>query len=218
MGCGPNPWPAYEAIPALSLGFLEWPGSYGAERRGQCYAHGDIPTPSAPVVSPWSPAAGRLFPRCPRPTGSGFSLGNPGWPHPFLPSSCTARAIDRRPGLYPPSPRGGGRAKRAQSRGGDLWPPLLLWFCRPVGPQNAAAPPRRPFFLRRQGAFAASPFASASPSGRPGKDDAARAPAKRLPQAIPRQAARRAARLQSWGQAQRIFFRKRWRRDAARRR
>ena len=141
MGCGPNPWPAYEAIPALSLGFLEWPGSYGAERRGQCYAHGDIPTPSAPVVSPWSPAAGRLFPRCPRPTGSGFSLGNPGWPHPFLPSSCTARAIDRRPGLYPPSPRGGGRAKRAQSRGGAFGPRPCFGFAGPKGRKNAAAPP-----------------------------------------------------------------------------
>ena len=36
---------------------------------------------------------------------------------------------------------GGGRAQRAQSMGGDLWPPPMLWFCGPPGPAKRRRPP-----------------------------------------------------------------------------
>ena len=36
---------------------------------------------------------------------------------------------------------GGGRAQRAQSRGGGPWPPPLLWFCGPFGPAKRRRPP-----------------------------------------------------------------------------
>ena len=40
--------------------------------------------------------------------------------------------------------RGGGRAQRAQSRGGGPWPPPLLWFCGPFGPAKRRRPRRTP--------------------------------------------------------------------------
>ena len=36
---------------------------------------------------------------------------------------------------------GGGRAQRAQNRGGGPWPPPLLWFCGPFRPTKRRRPP-----------------------------------------------------------------------------
>ena len=98
---------------------------------------------------------------CPRRGNDAMSLSANALCRP-APSSVGA-PIKRGPGLFP-APPGGGRAQRAQSRGGGLRPPPLLWFCRPAGPAKHRRPPRRPSFLRRQGALPAPPFASASPS------------------------------------------------------
>ena len=47
-------------------------------------------------------------------------------------------------GKFQRSGRGGGRAQRAQSMGGDLLPRPCFGFAGPLGPQNAAAPRRDP--------------------------------------------------------------------------
>ena len=47
-------------------------------------------------------------------------------------------------GKAPAARGGGGRAQRAQSRGGGPWPPPLLWFCGPFGPAKRRRPPRAP--------------------------------------------------------------------------
>ena len=60
-------------------------------------------------------------------------------------------------GKAPAARGGGGRAQRAQSRGGGPWPPPLLWFCGPFGPAKRRRPRRTPSAALR-------PRASASPS------------------------------------------------------
>ena len=116
-------------------------------------------------------------------------------PRPFPPGFCAARARRAWARAFPSPP--GRRARTARTKQGRGLRPLpLLWFCRPAGPAKHRRPPRRPSFLRRQGALPVPLFAAASllPANRPGKDG------------CPRQAARRAVCLQSYGQTQRSFF------------
>ena len=93
--------------------------------------------------------------------GSPVSKGAPGRPHgPTQRDLCELHCGPRTPGGF------------STGWGGGLRPPPLLWFCRPAGPAKHRRPPRRPSFLRRQGALPAPLFAAASllPANRPGKD------------------------------------------------
>ena len=92
-------------------------------------------------------------------------------PRPFPPGFCAARARRAWARAFPSPP--GRRARTARTKQGRGLRPLpLLWFCRPAGPAKHRRPPRRPSFLRRQGALPVPLFAAASllPANRPGKD------------------------------------------------
>ena len=126
----------------------------------------------SPGLCPWTPlgasCGGLPAPRTPRPAfeksggkpaGRRFGFCN-GMRWPAAHGERRARFVwrtSRRQGLVdgslgwwkiPAARGGGGRAQRAQSRGGGPWPPPLLWFCGPFGPAKRRRPPgvtqRRP--------------------------------------------------------------------------
>ena len=71
--------------------------------------------------------------------GSGFAQGVSPSPAPSHQGFAPPGPVERGPGLFP-APPGGGRAQRAQSRGGAFGPCPCFGFAGPPGRQNAAAP------------------------------------------------------------------------------